>query len=271
MAAYYRNPANGYVVKATGEFTWLWAFLFGPFYFGYKGLWGHAVLYALAAVVTLCISWFIYPFFAKGLVNKRYLELGWEKLDAPPRHSQEPHQVAATIAAAPREQAGSGFGWPALAMAAVVAFAIGGVLPLVPKHGNNVVSALPPPESARKLETGAVPAPWVSEVKQAPKPTVYIPVASDLRAQYELLEMSKRTNGRVSILTKRKGPSGVSYSLRECDCKRNMFRYLGDGDSLAIARTPKVPAEDFVALVGTGGLGSVSYHVCQYACSAGRG
>lgn len=82
MAKYFQHPVSGSVVKATGEFSWLWAFLFGPFYFGYKGLWGHAVLYVLAAIVTFCVSWFIYPFFAKGIVVRRYLDMGWREVSS---------------------------------------------------------------------------------------------------------------------------------------------------------------------------------------------
>lgn len=77
MSHYLKHPSSGEVVKAAGNFSWLWAFLFGPFYFGYKGLWGHALLYMFAAFVTLGLSWFVYPFFAKHLVIRRYVEMGW--------------------------------------------------------------------------------------------------------------------------------------------------------------------------------------------------
>lgn len=37
MNSYFAHPSNGYVEKATGAFTWLWALIFGPFYFAYRG------------------------------------------------------------------------------------------------------------------------------------------------------------------------------------------------------------------------------------------
>ena len=71
----FQNPANGHRerVGAAG----LWAFLFGPFYFGYKGAWGHAALYLLAGLATFGVSAFIYPFFAKHIIRKHYLHAGW--------------------------------------------------------------------------------------------------------------------------------------------------------------------------------------------------
>lgn len=83
MTVHFRNPSNGYIEKATGEFWWLWAFLFGAFYFAYKGLWDHAVLYVIAALVTLGLSMLIYPFFAAKLVRKRYGELSWIETSSP--------------------------------------------------------------------------------------------------------------------------------------------------------------------------------------------
>lgn len=60
-----------------------------------------------------------------------------------------------------------------------------------------------------------------------------ISVPSDSRAAYELVSRSPLPNGRLSVVTKRSGPSGVSYSRREIDCRAMTFRYTGDGDTLA--------------------------------------
>lgn len=86
MATYFKNPANQYVVKATGNFWLLWALLFGPFYFAYKGLWGHTFFGILAAIATFGLSWLVYPFFAGTLVRRRYLEMGW--LETSPEHER---------------------------------------------------------------------------------------------------------------------------------------------------------------------------------------
>lgn len=71
----FRNPSNDYVelVSAPG----LWCLLFGCFYLAYKGAWGPAVIAAGLAIITLGISWLLFPFFAAGLVRKAYLQKGW--------------------------------------------------------------------------------------------------------------------------------------------------------------------------------------------------
>ncbi len=88
-----------------------------------------------------------------------------------------------------------------------------------------------------------------------------IPVSSDLRADYEVVEISGKTAGRVKVLSKRTGPSGTSYSRRECDCVGNAFRYLGDGATLAAMRA-SLPEKTMTRLTA----GSVSSHVCEFAC-----
>jgi hypothetical protein len=77
MASYFQNPSNGYIVKGNGKFAILWAVLFGPFYFAYKGLWLHALLSAVAAVLTMGFGALIYGFFGPGLVNRHYQHRGW--------------------------------------------------------------------------------------------------------------------------------------------------------------------------------------------------
>lgn len=74
----HRNPTNGYTEESSIPF--LWCFLFGSFYFVYKGIWTHVLLSLIFAAFTLGISWFIYPFFARGIVDNSYLRKGWEKI-----------------------------------------------------------------------------------------------------------------------------------------------------------------------------------------------
>jgi hypothetical protein len=73
----FKHPANGYRENATGALSWLWCLLFGSVYFAYKGVWRHAVLSFLLVTFTLGLSWFIYPFFVYGIVNRSYLRRGW--------------------------------------------------------------------------------------------------------------------------------------------------------------------------------------------------
>lgn len=60
--------------------AWLWTLLFGPVYFAYKGAWFHAVASLVAAVVTLGLSWIIYPLFAAHLLRNHYLRQGLDPL-----------------------------------------------------------------------------------------------------------------------------------------------------------------------------------------------
>lgn len=55
----------------------LWCLLFGFIYFIYKGIWTHAVISLLLAIVTAGVSWIIYPFFASEIVRNKYLRDGW--------------------------------------------------------------------------------------------------------------------------------------------------------------------------------------------------
>jgi hypothetical protein len=72
----FKNKSNGHTEQIS-MVTFLWAFLFGPFYFVFKGIWRHAVISFFAAIFTVGISAFIYPFFAKGIVRNHYLQNGW--------------------------------------------------------------------------------------------------------------------------------------------------------------------------------------------------
>ena len=71
----FRNPVNGYEEKVGSP--WIWCFLFGCIYFAVKGIWTHAVVGFLLAIFTAGVSWLIYPFFARGAVERYYLRRGW--------------------------------------------------------------------------------------------------------------------------------------------------------------------------------------------------
>lgn len=88
-----------------------------------------------------------------------------------------------------------------------------------------------------------------------------VPVPSDARSEYQVFEISNKLSGRVKILTRREGPSGRSFSFRECGCDSSTFRYLGDGDSFDAAKNGK-PEPKMTRLVA----GSISDHVCDFAC-----
>lgn len=71
----FQNTNNDYIETISAPF--LWCLLFGIFYFLAKGVWGHAIISLILAMCTAGISWLIYPFFAKGIIRKKYLQNGW--------------------------------------------------------------------------------------------------------------------------------------------------------------------------------------------------
>ena len=76
----FKNPANGYTETLSVPF--LWCLLFGCFYLAYKGAWVAACMAFVLAIVTGGFSWLIFPFFARGLVRKSYLQRGWIEVGA---------------------------------------------------------------------------------------------------------------------------------------------------------------------------------------------
>jgi len=89
-----------------------------------------------------------------------------------------------------------------------------------------------------------------------------ISVPSDPRARYEAVSVDKRRDGLVEIITRRQGPSGTSFARREVDCRRRLFRYIGEGDTLEQAKRPAPNPGQMAALME----GSISWHVVQFAC-----
>lgn len=71
----FQNPSNDY--EETARLPGLWCLLFGPLYFATRGIVSHAIASLLLAIVTAGVSWFIYPFFARQIVEKHYLRNGW--------------------------------------------------------------------------------------------------------------------------------------------------------------------------------------------------
>jgi hypothetical protein len=79
MRAKYRNPANGRIETVSG-LTWLWVLLFGCFYFAARGVWGHFVISLGAGILTLGLSWLIYPFIAGGIMRSHFRRMGWVRV-----------------------------------------------------------------------------------------------------------------------------------------------------------------------------------------------
>jgi hypothetical protein len=88
-----------------------------------------------------------------------------------------------------------------------------------------------------------------------------LPIPSDAKAQYFVLEKGG-TKDMPTMVTKRVGTSGTSYSWRVFDCKAGTVKYLGTGDSLEKMRASK-PETNMAPLVE----GSIAYYQWRHACS----
>ena len=110
---------------------------------------------------------------------------------------------------------------------------------------------------------------WMSAliaVAAVPAAAQPVPVPSDANARYQALNVTRKLNGHVEILTRRDGPSGRSFALREVDCRSDRFRYLGEGDTREEALQRHAHDQLSPLLEG-----SISWHVARFACrSAAR-
>ncbi|MGQ0558611.1 MAG: zinc ribbon domain-containing protein [Sphingosinicella sp.] len=90
----------------------------------------------------------------------------------------------------------------------------------------------------------------------------FIHVPSDPRATYRLLEWRTLPNGNRESLSRRDGPSGTYYTVREIDCGAMQFRYLGEGETISEARRNR--ADD---TMGPLTPESISTYVSEFVCS----
>lgn len=77
---------HGHIEHSSVPF--LWCFLFGSFYFIYKGIWRHAIISFILTIATVGISWIVYPFIASNILENNYLKNGWKPVGL--RKIQEP-------------------------------------------------------------------------------------------------------------------------------------------------------------------------------------
>lgn len=85
-------------------------------------------------------------------------------------------------------------------------------------------------------------------------------IPSDPKASYLVLEKGGSGSQRT-IVTKRTGSSGTSYSKRLYDCSNETVKYLGSNDSLEGMRLSK-PDPRMGPIVE----GSIAYYVGREAC-----
>lgn len=84
-ALIFKNPRTGDQVSI--EKAGLWTFLFGPLYFAHRGIWSHAAISFVVALVTYGVGWLVYPFFARGILRKHLVAQGWTAIKEPLRAS----------------------------------------------------------------------------------------------------------------------------------------------------------------------------------------
>lgn len=85
-------------------------------------------------------------------------------------------------------------------------------------------------------------------------------VPSDPNAQFFVLEKGGK-GSKHTIVTKRVGPSGASYSKRVYNCANHTVKYLGNGDSIEEMEASKPDAK-----MGPIVKGSIAYYVGIEAC-----
>ena len=73
----FKHPSNDYTEEVAIGFYRSWVLLFGPVYWAVKGVWKHVVLYVFLFFPTAGLVHLAYPFFAKSILRKHYLQNGW--------------------------------------------------------------------------------------------------------------------------------------------------------------------------------------------------
>lgn len=106
------------------------------------------------------------------------------------------------------------------------------------------------------MEVDAPATPAASEDQKGAR----IEVWSDANAKYTDQGSGVLDNGNLWLITRRDGPSGVSYAKREIDCGAGEFRYTQEGDTLE--SMSDVKDAEMAPLTE----GSISTLVSDYAC-----
>lgn len=104
-----------------------------------------------------------------------------------------------------------------------------------------------------------------ANLESTPNEGTPIVIKSDI-GKYFVLEKNLKVNSNKdlrSIVTKRVGSSGTTYSKRLYDCKNNTVKYLGTGDSIDAMNKSKEDAN--MSPIFTG---SIAYEVGLIICSS---
>jgi len=101
----------------------------------------------------------------------------------------------------------------------------------------------------------------VSVTAAASNPPYKLHVPSDPNATFTVLEIGSKGN-LATIMTKREGKSGTTYSQRAYDCSARKVMYLGSGETLGEMRSSK-PDDHLSPIVDS----SIADYVGNEACN----
>ena len=76
----FKNVQNNYTENVSSPLSWLWVLLLGPIYWAVQGVWRHAVVHLILAIITFGIAHLIYPFLTYSILRKHYLKLGLKEV-----------------------------------------------------------------------------------------------------------------------------------------------------------------------------------------------
>lgn len=108
MSEVFENPANNHR-EAVGRRTWLWSFLFGPFFWASKGVWSHFVL-----------SWLVWPWGSAMVVSAALGGLVWAGATALQLALQSSSSAKTSTAVLGKAVKSADFGFAEMTIAAVV-------------------------------------------------------------------------------------------------------------------------------------------------------
>ncbi len=77
----FKNPSNNYPEEVSSKISWLWCLLFGPIYWIYKGIWRHAIIHLILAIITAGGASLVYPFFTYKIIRNHFNRIGWVNVD----------------------------------------------------------------------------------------------------------------------------------------------------------------------------------------------
>ncbi len=102
------------------------------------------------------------------------------------------------------------------------------------------------------------------EISTKMEPIAELAIPSDPHARYEVLAVGIY-GGHKTLLTKRNGPSGSSFSEILIDCKNQKFAYMREGETLnELMADPQMPTSGWSRLVPN----SIKDYQFRYTCGS---